>query len=434
MIDASDKRRIAIVGDVALELMAPYFEEAGFSVYVPKFFGSWREELIDESSLLHKFNPEKVFDVTAFDEDLEKEVDDFRDERMKILASMPYSIDGIRAIVEECKYAMVSKECKILAVDADNTLWKGILSEDGEDSLVPFSVFQSGLKTLAAEGVALALISKNDPFQFREDMPLKTGDFASVKISWAPKSASIAEVCQKLNLPSSSVVFLDDNPMERLEVASVLKDVTVAPWEGWDGTVSKKKERQLLRRLKKYFFNSMGKTKEDRLRTLDYVASSLRAAMKCKTKQEYLEKLELRVSAREARDEDLARLSQMAAKTNQFNATTIRRNEKDFEAIIGSDYYKVFVFETRDVYAEQGIVAYVIVNVSDKTDVRITDFVMSCRVMGRTLEHYIVSYLEEIFGFRPEIDFVPTEKNLPFKEFLNSLSQNQVTYYRPFMV
>jgi FkbH-like protein len=156
--------------------------------------------------------------------------------------------------------------------------------------------------------------------------------------------------------------------------------------------------------------------------------------MKCKTKQEYLEKLELRVSAREARDEDLARLSQMAAKTNQFNATTIRRNEKDFEAIIGSDYYKVFVFETRDVYAEQGIVAYVIVNVNDKTDVRITDFVMSCRVMGRTLEHYIVSYLEEIFGFRPEIDFVPTDKNLPFKEFLNSLSQNQVSYYRPFMV
>ena len=152
------KPRLALVGDVALEVLAPYFREAGYDVYVPAGFATWRQELLDADSQLSAFAPDFVFDVTAHDAVLANEVPGFFDERMRRLASMPYSLAGIRAIVEECAFARMAAEKKFLAVDADNTLWRGILSEDGAGALEPFAEFQKGLLALRDEGVPLVLL------------------------------------------------------------------------------------------------------------------------------------------------------------------------------------------------------------------------------------------------------------------------------------
>ena len=415
--------KIALTGDVALELIAPYFRKAGFDVYVPAGFAAWRQELIDKDSPLNKFGADLVFDVTAYDDILSKEVPDFFDERMRVLASMPYSLDAIDALVEESQFVLSAAPKKILALDADNTLWKGILSEDGRDALKPFSEFQKGVLELRKKGVVLVLLTKNDPSEnfMRADMPIKDGDFAARKINWAPKAGNLIEACRELNLSTDSVVFVDDNPFERSQMKAHLPEVTVAPFPK-----DLFNPAQFLRRLEQYFFSDIGKTDEDRLRAADYASRAKVDVSAFSTVGEYLESLNLEVAPSLARKGDIPRLAQMAGKTNQFNATTIRRGEGDFEKLIDDDSKKVFVFRTRDKFAEQGIVCYIVADLASK---RITDFVMSCRAMGRTLEFFAYGYASKALGEDYPIDFSPTIKNGPFRDFLEK-SVKRYSYYR----
>ena len=423
--------KVALTGGVALELIAPYFREAGYDIYTPAGFGTWRQELLDESSGLRRFAPDFIFDVTAHDAALSKEVPGFFDERMRKLASMPYSLAGIRAIVDEFAFVRISAPKKVLAVDADNTLWRGILSEDGKDALVPCVAFQKGLKALRDRGVVLVLVSKNDPSEsfMRGDMPLKDGDFAVRRINWSPKAGNLIEACRELNLGLDSVVFVDDNPHERAQMAAHLPEVTVAPWNGWgDAADADFEAAMLLRRLEEYFFASVGATAEDRLRAASYAASAsaLETRSAFANVGDYLKSLELKVVPRIAEAGDISRLAQMAGKTNQFNATTIRRTEPDFAALLADASKRVFVFLASDRFGEQGLVCYVVADLESR---RITDFVMSCRAMGRTLEHFAWNYVVRALGYPPAVDFVPSAKNAPFKGFLTNLKPEMESFY-----
>lgn len=421
--------KVALTGDVALDLMAPYFREAGFDVYVPAGFATWRQELLDKSSALNRFAPDFVFDVTSHDEALSRDVPGFFDERMRRLASMPYSLSGIRAIVDEFRFFSIAAPKKVLAVDADNTLWKGILSEDGSDALVPCAGFQRGLKALRDRGVILVLLTKNDPAQrfMRGDMPLEDGDFAVRRINWAPKAGNLVEACRELNVGVDSVVFVDDNPHERAQMAAHLPEVAVAPWYGW-GDDPDGEARLLLRRLEEYFFSGMGDTAEDRLRAVSYKASA--AARETRqafaSEGDYLKSLQLRVTPRLASEADLDRLAQMAGKTNQFNATTIRRSRDDFASLLRDGGKRVYVFETADRFGPQGLVCYIVADIAAG---RITDFVMSCRAMGRTLEHFAYCHVARDLGVAPAVDFCPTAKNGPFRSFLVDIKPKMDSFY-----
>lgn len=424
--------KVALTGDVALDLLAPYFREAGFDTYVPAGFGTWRQELLDESSGLRRFAPDFVFDVTSHDGPLSREVDGFFDERMRSIASMPYSLAGIKAIVDEFQFFRLAAPKKVLAVDADNTLWRGILSEDGRDALVPCVEFQRGLKALRDRGVILVLLTKNDPADdfMRADMPLSDADFAVRKISWSPKAGNLIEACRELNLALDSVVFVDDNPHERAQMAAHLPEVAVAPWNGWgdDESRAPAEAAMLLRRLDEYFFSGVGATAEDRLRAASYKADA--AARETRSNfanvGDYLKSLDLRAAPRLAEEGDLPRLAQMAGKTNQFNATTIRRTSADFAAMLADPAKRIYVFLASDRFGEQGLVLYIAVDLSAR---RITDFVMSCRAMGRTLEHFAYNHVARDLGYAPAVDFVPTAKNAPFRDFLANLKPEMDTFY-----
>lgn len=416
--------RVALVGDVALDVVAPYFREAGYETYVPAGFGTWRQELLDASSALRRFAPDAVCDVTAYDATLSREVPGFYDARLRELASLPYSLDGIRAIVEEFSFHRLASPRKILAVDADNTLWKGILSEDGADALEPYEAFQRGLLALRAKGVVLVLLSKNDPFEFRADMPLDNAAFACVKTNWRPKAGNLLEACRTLGLSTDAVVFVDDNPHERAQMAAHLPEVAVVPFPA-DLTAP----APFLRRLSAYFFDGAGRTAEDAIRADDYAAARLRerlrASLACDSLETYLDRLELRAKPSLATPDDLDRLAQMAGKTNQFNATTRRLSREAFAALLADPRARVYVFRASDRFGEQGLVCYVVV---DRAAGRITDFVMSCRAMGRTLEHFAYRYVTAREGRRLPIDFSPTAKNRPFREFL--VAPDAPTHYR----
>lgn len=439
--------KVALTGPVQLELIAPYFAKAGYGVAAPGEI------------------PDITYDVTSHEKVLAEETPGFYDPRMEKLAGCPYSLAGIEAIVDEFRWyvsggseqgAVISDQSrsfKVLAVDADNTLWHGILSEDGPDALVPCEEFQKGLKALADDGVVLVLLSKNDPGSIENiasrnsSFSILHSSFAACRVNWEPKAGNLIEICRELNLGLDSVVFVDDNPHERAQMKAHFPEVTVAPWNGWEGGIGirdqgagsrehLRRERQLVRRLREYFFAEIGKTAEDKLRAADYRRRIADAAFSPRMdKNDYLRSLDLWVEARPAEARDLDRLAQMAGKTNQFNATTIRRPRSDFESLLAStstldfDSSSLFVFRAGDKFGEQGIVCYVII---DREGRRITDFVMSCRAMGRTLECFAYEWVAKRVGFRPAIDFVPSAKNAPAKEFVEKVAKGGCleTYFK----
>jgi FkbH-like protein len=336
---------------------------------------------------------------------------------------MPYSLAGIEAIVEEFDFIRLSGDRKVLAVDADNTLWKGILSEDGAENLLPYAEFQEGLRRLAAEGVIIAVLSKNDP-PSGKGSPFDLDFVSAAKINWAPKADNLTDLCRELNLSADSVVFVDDNPVERAQMAARLPEVAVVRFPS-DMT----RPQQFLRRLKEYFFNNAGKTAEDRIRGKSYRCRAAAEELKTHFSDagEYLNSLDLRASASTAQEADLDRLVQMAGKTNQFNATTIRRTRDGFATLLNYTEKRIFVFKAKDRFGEQGLVCYVIADLAAK---RITDFVMSCRAMGRTLEYFACEHIEGKLGYLPPIDYTPTAKNAPFGDFLAALPSRPKSYYK----
>ena len=477
--------KVALLGNVTLDFLAQDFRRAGHDVYVPSGFDTWRQEALDPASGLHAFAPDVVLlvmeaGVSPDDEriigaladaqervppvrivvpdiaELAAETPGFWDERMRTLASMPFSLAGLKAIEDEFFFALSAESSqtgaaalvaavpkKILAVDADNTLWNGIVSEDGADAVTPYVDFQKGLLALKARGVLLVLLSKNDPIGegraparpplavalARADMPLSLDDFAATRVDWSPKAGNLLDACRELNLAPDAVVFVDDNPHERAQMKAHLPEVSVPPFPSDLAAPA-----QFLRRLEQYFFASAGATEEDRARTEMYQAEAARRAFArtLPTVQDYLKGLRLTACAARATAEDVPRLAQMAGKTNQFNATTIRRTAEEMATLVADPSHRVWTFRAGDAFGEMGLVCYVIY---DCATARITDFVMSCRAMGRTLEHFALNHVRHELASENlplvGIDCVPTAKNGPFREFLSTLdfARDAVTWY-----
>ena len=320
-------------------------------------------------------------------------------------------------------FRLPCRPAKVLAVDADGTLWRGIVSEDGPDDVEPFTAFQKGLLDLKGRGVMLVLLSKNDPPDggrsplervfARSDMPLKLDDFAFAAVNWEPKPGNLLAAAKALNLGADSFVFVDDNVHERAQMKGHLPEVMVA-----EGVFEGHGVQPSASGLSAYFAD-MGKTEEDLLRTRRPVIQNVAEF----SKAEYLKTLELEVTPSLATEADVPSLAQMAGKTSQFNATTIRRNEEEFRALIGDGSRRVYVFRLRDRFGEMGIVCYVVADVVAR---RITDFVMSCRAMGRTLEQFAYRHACRELGCEAlPVDFRATPKNGPFAAFLAKLAAGE---------
>ena len=457
--------KIALLGNVTLDFFAQDFRRAGHDAYMPSGFDTWRQEVLDSASGLHAFAPDAVLlvmeggvakadaeilaalaparvvapDIAA----LAAETPGFWDERMRTLAAMPFSLAGLKAIEDEFFFMLDAAPKKILAVDADNTLWNGIVSEDGAAAVAPYVDFQKGLLALKARGVLLVLLSKNDPIArsgeaplppiaealARADMPLTLDDFSAACVNWSPKAGNLLDACRALNLGTDSVVFVDDNLHERAQMKAHLPEVAVPPFPA-DLT----RPAPFLRRLGRHFFSSAGATEEDRARAEMYRDEAARRAFArtLPSVQDYLKGLRLTARAARATAEDVPRLAQMAGKTNQFNATTIRRSAEEMAALVADPAHRVWTFRAGDSFGEMGLVCYV---VYDCATARITDFVMSCRAMGRTLEHFAVNHVRRELAAEglplTGIDCVPTAKNGPFREFLSTLdlARDAVTWY-----
>ena len=295
---------------------------------------------------------------------------------------------------------------KVIAVDFDNTLWKGVMA-DGP--VTHDRDLQATLKTLKNGGVLLVATSKNDPKNIRwDEMTLEPEDFVIHEIGWQLKSQSLQSAAQSLNLDLNSFVLLDDNPAELEMVRSQLPtvgllDPTRPHTLGW------------LKRM--LTFPSVRETEEARARTEIYRQQVQRKeAMYAKADYPALMRsLGLQVRFRRARKDDLARVGELVQRTNQFNTTTLRYGHAELGQLLSSQDHGVYVAELADKFGKIGLVSAVVVSRQGSGRV-IDSFVMSCRAMGFALEQLVLRKVMDAEGgdaVRFVGRFVPTDRNAP---------------------
>jgi FkbH-like protein len=324
-----------------------------------------------------------------------------------------------------CAQRGLSKKCLVL--DLDNTLWGGVLGDDGMQGLVlgqgsaageAHLAVQRYAKQLKARGVILAVCSKNDPqiaaqaFASHPEMLLKSSDIAAFVANWDDKASNLASIARQLNIGVDSLVFLDDNPAERQRVRAALPEVAVP--ELPDDVAG------YVRRLADAgYFEAVSFTAEDRERGAQYTQNAEREALRASAQSmdEFLRSLRMTVEFGPFTAVDLARVNQHINKTNQFNPTTRRYTPEQLDALLATPGALGLQFRLRDRFGDNGLVsAMILAPCEGRTDcLEIDTWVMSCRVFGRQLEHEALNIAVEAArraGITEIIaTYAPTPKN-----------------------
>lgn len=323
---------------------------------------------------------------------------------------------------------------KILFLDLDNTLWGGLA---GENDITPVNLSEdhSGLAyknlqrvilQMQKQGVLLGIISKNniqdamDIIENHPHMVLRGDAFAVKKINWDSKDKNIAEACAELNIGVDSAVFFDDNPSERELVKSMLPDVAVPDFPDRPEDLA-----EAMTEIYHEFFEKAYVTDEDLNKTKQYAQNAGRNELlkNAESFEDYLKGLEMSL-IRENPGAGADRFLQLVNKTNQFNLTTKRYTAAELSEILESAGKRTFLYRVTDKFGDNGQVAALIVDVSGDEPV-IEEFAMSCRVMGRHIEHAIITDVEQQLseeGFRRlKGIYIPTAKNTPVAKLYDEL-------------
>jgi len=321
---------------------------------------------------------------------------------------------------------------KVLALDADNTLWGGVVAEEGPSGVEvgadgsgrPFQLFQEAVLRLRERGVLLAIVSRNEPadvwavFDNHPGMRLTRSHITASRINWKPKSQNLQELASELNLGLNAFVFVDDDPANRQEVAANAPGVTVLPMPADPADYCR-----LLTQL--WLFDSPTRlTSEDRERASMMQQEQERQQVRQSHAQlgDYLRDLNLRVEMREATPFDLPRAAQLEQKTNQFNLSLGRRTLDELKAL--GRKHPIFVIEAADRFGDYGLIGTCLVMPDDRDPAlyRLDSLILSCRSLGRGIEEAVLDgILREVQargGTRLSAVFVPGPRNEPVREFL----------------
>jgi FkbH-like protein len=314
-----------------------------------------------------------------------------------------------------------SRKCVVL--DLDNTLWGGIIGDDGPDNIKigketgeaeAYTAFQEYCLRLRERGVILAVCSKNsEPIAKRgfdhPDSVLRLSDFSCFKANWEPKPENLKSIAAELNIGLDSLVFVDDNPVERAFVSAQLPEVTV-PDVGSDvvNFISVLEEGR--------YFEAVGLSREDldRPRQYETNARRLQEQSQFASYEDYLDSLEMVAEIAPLRPAYLERVAQLINKTNQFNLTSKRYTFADIEQIASDDSYVTLYAKLIDKFGESGLIS-VIIGRRERQSLHLDLWLMSCRVVKREVELAMLDALvaicqqhdiTEIYGY-----YIRSEKN-----------------------
>ncbi len=353
----------------------------------------------------------------------------FLEEKYWYMARIKYSKIGFESIAREIKllintYKFGSK--KVLVLDMDNTLWGGIIGEDeiklSNDGIGKIYLdFQKKIKKLKNLGILLAVCSKNN---YKDGIKglnhinsvLKEDDFIIKKINWNDKASNINEIISELNLGASSLVFIDDNPVEREYVQSVFPDINIPNFPQDIYTLN-----SWFMNVIEEHFSKINLTREDLKKQEQYEAKIKRDnILKHISYDDFLKNLNIEIDFYIDDDQHIERYAQMTQKTNQFNLTTKRYTVADIRNFIDDPLYTVIAINYNDKFGNEGITGLVILYKLDNY-IEIDTFLLSCRILKRGVEKSIFHKLDELYPNEDKIGlFLPTEKNEQTKKLYSS--------------
>lgn len=316
------------------------------------------------------------------------------------------------------------KRKKCLILDCDNTLWGGVIGEDGPHGIrlgedypgVCYKRFQELLIELPSKGVILALCSKNNEQDIFEvwrvnRSNLLNGDhIAAFRINWEDKAFNIKAIAEELNIGLDSLIFVDDNPVEREWVKTTLPEVVVPefPAHPYDLIT-------FFWKIYNEYFIAEKFSEEDIKKTLQYKENFARneARKSFKGIEDYLRSLDITIDIFDASDSNIIRITQLTQKTNQFNLTTQRYTESQLRSML-TNGTKVFCAGVKDKFGDNGITIAGIIHFKD-IEADIDSYLLSCRILGREVEHvtlkYMLNYLFQSGIRKVGARYIPTKKN-----------------------
>ena len=349
------------------------------------------------------------------------------------LGHVPYSAEyfaSLSTALARRLHALTWTPYKVIVLDCDNTLWGGVCGEvgpEGVDVGGQYAAVQRFMVDRHDEGLLLCLCSKNSEddvravFRQHPEMPLREEHLVATRVNWRSKSNNIVELSRELNLGLDSFIFLDDNPVECAEVRANLPEVLTLQLP------PAAEVPELLDHV--WAFDQLHTTEEDRKRTVSYRLNVERERVRATAPslKAFLERLQLEVCIEPLNEEQLARAAQLTQRTNQFNFTTRRRSEAEIRELANRDDIEALAVDVRDRFGDYGFVGLMIARL-DKRNVDIDTFLLSCRVLGRGVEHRMFARLGEIACQRklPEVclHWLATGKNRPAHDFLKAVGKD----------
>jgi FkbH-like protein len=356
----------------------------------------------------------------------ESGADAWSDARLWALARLPVAADKqplLARHLTRALAALVFPPAKCLVLDLDNTLWGGVIGDDGIEGIQlgddypgnAFKAFQRAILGLTDRGILLAVVSKNyqevveQALREHPEMLIRPEHLSAMRVNWQPKSQNLREIAAELNIGLDALVHFDDNPAERAEIAANAPEVRVVdvPANPVDY------ERAL------YdcgFFDAVTISDEDRQRVVMYRTAQAREQVRATTQSvhEYLNSLEMVAETGLVDTVNLGRVAQLIGKTNQFNLTTRRHSQAEISGMCNDGKHSVHYLRLSDRFGDLGLIAVGVVSYQDDEGV-IDTFVMSCRAMGRQAE---IALMQELIaaararGCRRLIgEYLPTAKN-----------------------
>ena len=362
--------------------------------------------------------------------------DAFHDPKLYAIAKMPISTQALPAVASRVVDAILARKGrfhKCAIVDLDNTLWGGVIGDDGLEGIQigelgqghAFTEFQTWLKELKNRGVMLAVCSKNDeanakePFLRHPEMVLKLDDFSAFVANWEDKASNIRRIQKELNIGLDSMVFFDDNPFERNLVRTMLPEVEVPelPEDPAEYTAFARMQN---------LFDTNSYSDEDRVRTERYLAEKSRTELSAgiDNYDDYLKALGMKAVCAPFDAFHIPRIAQLTQRSNQFNLRTVRYSEQKIEEIAANPRYVTRYYTLRDRFGEHGLIAVVILE-KRENELFVNEWLMSCRVLKRGMEQFIADSIlraaREAGVARVVGEYIPTPKNAMVKDLYASM-------------
>ena len=382
--------------------------------------------ICDIAELQNKFGRDKMFAPNTY----------ANTEMVLRMDVLPYVASRVLDII--CAIKGQFKKCLIL--DLDNTLWGGVIGDDGIEGIQlghglgigkMFTEFQMWIKKLKQRGIIICVVSKNyedtakEPFEKHPDMVLKMDDIAVFQANWETKVDNIRTIQQILNIGFDSMVFLDDNPFERNMVRENIPAITVPELPEYPEDYL-----EYLYSLNLFETASFSSLDKDRTKQYQVEAKRVSLAKTFTNEADFLKSLNMISIVSGFTKFNIPRVAQLSQRSNQFNLRTVRYTDADIEALANDSNVIDLSFTLEDKFGDNGLIAVVIMKPQDKETLFVDTWFMSCRVLKRGMEYFTLNTMVDqakAKGYKQIVgEYLPTSKNIMVSDHYSQLGFSAV--------